>query len=628
MSALPAAYLELLSEKYPNEASVMSEIINLEAILALPKGTEHFISDLHGEFEAVRHILNSCSGVILEKVKALFEPTLGQKACHELCSLIYYPAEVLAEKKRCGELSDEYLRTTIVQLYSLADMLSSKYTRASVRKRIPLNMDFILNELMHTKSSDESEDKKFFHEALIDSIMNENYAVEVIEAFTELIKKLAVYRLHVLGDIYDRGHDAAGIVDLLMEQKNIDIQWGNHDILWIAAAAGSPASIASLMRITIRYKITDTLEKSYGISMRKLLDFCTEVYGDANHDTLKQAITVLDFKLEGHIIKRNPEFLMGKRLMLSHVDYENYTVTLDGVTHPLLTQRFPTVDPADPYRLSDEEQELIDHYVREFRESRNLRRHILFILRKGSAYLCYNGNLLYHGCIPLTEDGEFANFEFGGRTYRGKALMDFCDKRVREAYDRQEERDLDFIWYLWCGRMSPFSGRTYHTFERAYIEDRSTWVEPKDAYYGLWENPEVVGMILEEFGLSATEGHIINGHTPVEVIKGQSPIKADGRLFIIDGGFCKAYQKKTGIAGYTLIQNSHGLRLKSHRPFMGVKKVIFENVDMQSDSVPIETFPQRHCVSDTTDGKKIEQKLLALRALLAAYRSGELSPSH
>ncbi len=627
MSDLPMAYLELLSEKYPNEASVMSEIINLEAILALPKGTEHFISDLHGEFEAVRHILNSCSGVILEKVRALFEPTLGLKACHELCSLIYYPAEVLAEKKRCGEASDEYLRTTIVQLYTLADMLSRKYTRAYIRKRMPQNMGFILNELMHTKT-DASEDKKFYHEALLNSIMSENYASEVIEAFTELIKRLAVDRLHVVGDIYDRGHDAAGIVDLLMEQTNVDIQWGNHDILWIGAAAGSPASIAALMRITIDYKITDTLERSYGISMRKFIDFCTEVYGDASHATAKQAITVLNFKLEGHVIKRNPEFLMDNRLVLSYIDYENYTVSFDGVSYPLLTQRFPTVDPADPYKLSDEEQELIDHYVREFRESRNLKRHMLFILRKGSAYLCYNGNLLYHGCIPLTEDGEFADFKFDGKTYSGKALMDFCDRRVREAYDRQSAHDLDFIWYLWCGRMSPFSGRTYHTFERAYIEDRSTWVEPKDAYYGFWENPKVVGMILEEFGLSATEGHIINGHTPVEVIKGQSPIKADGRLFIIDGGFCKAYQKKTGIAGYTLIQNSHGLRLKSHRPFAGVRKVIFENEDMQSDSVPIETFPQRRCVADTTDGKKVVQKLIALRALLESYKNGKLIPLH
>lgn len=627
MSTLPMAYLELLSEKFPNEASVMSEIINLEAVLALPKGTEHFISDLHGEFEAVRHILNSCSGVILEKVRALFEPTLGLNACHELCSLIYYPAEVLAEKKIRDELSEEYLRTSIIQLCSLADMLSRKLTRASVRKRIPASMDFILNELLHTKT-DASEDKKLYHEALIDSIIKEDYAPEVIEAFTELIKRLAVYRLHVVGDIYDRGHDAAGIVDLLMKQDNIDIQWGNHDILWIGASAGSPASIAALMRITIDYKITDTLERSYGISMRKLLDFCIEVYGDASHATIKQAITVLNFKLEGHVIKRNPEFLMDNRLVLSYIDYENYTVSFDGVSYPLRTQRFPTVDPADPYKLSDEEQELIDHYVREFRESRNLKRHMLFILRMGSAYLCYNGNLLYHGCIPLNENGEFADLKFGGKTYRGKALMDFCDRRVREAYDRQEEHDLDFIWYLWCGRMSPFSGRTYHTFERAYIEDRSTWVEPKDAYYGFWENPEVVGMILEKFGLSAAKGHIINGHTPVEVIKGQSPIKADGKLFIIDGGFCKAYQKKTGIAGYTLIQNSHGLRLKSHRPFAGVRKVIFENEDMQSDSVPIETFPQRRRVSDTTDGEKIEQKLLALRALLESYKSGKLMPLH
>ncbi|MBQ1235895.1 MAG: fructose-1,6-bisphosphatase, partial [Oscillospiraceae bacterium] len=594
-------YLELLAEKYPNEAAACSELINLSSILALPKGTEHFISDLHGEYGAVCHILNNCSGVILEKVQKLFLAEIGEERCHELCSLIYYPKEELKLLGERGELSDELQRDVLERLRSLCEMLSGKYTRGYVRRRMPEEWQFVLDELIHIQR-DEDENQYRYHDAIISAIIDSGAGEALIIALATLIKSLAVDRLHVVGDIFDRGPDPAGLVELLMEHPNLDIQWGNHDILWLGAAAGSPACVAAVIRITTDYHNESTLEKDYGISLRKLSDFCTAVYGDPSSETIHQAMSVISAKLEGQILKRHPGYGMNDRLMLEKVDWENYTVSLESGVYPLNTRRFPTVDPADPHRLSAEEEALVKHYCRSFRESKVLRRHMDFVYKKGSTYLVQNGNLLFHGCIPMAEDGSFAKVRHGGKWYSGRELLDYADAVVTAAWVRDDKSAHDMMWYLWCGCDSPFSGRKFHTFERAYVDDKSTWEEPKNPYFNFWESEDMVRLILREFGLDEDSGRIINGHTPVKARKGESPIKANGRLFIIDGGFCRAYQKTTGIAGYTLIYNSHGLRLKAHRPFEGVQMVLSENVDMESNSIPVESFAQRRYIADTDSG--------------------------
>ena len=623
MAEFSREYLELLAEKYPNEPAVSSEIVKLSAVLSLPKGTEHFISDLHGEYAAVRHILNNCSGVILEKVRRLFGDTLGEERCHALCSVIYYPREALNVLRERGELDAGRLRETLESLRTLAETLSGKYTRSYVRRQMPADWAFVLDELLHLQR-DEDANQLRYHDAIVRAIIENGSAEDVITALAELIKRLAVDRLHVVGDIFDRGPEPARIVDMLMQHPNIDIQWGNHDILWLGAAAGSPACIFTVLRITLEYGNENTLERRYGVSLRPLVDFAGAVYGGRDKATLVHALSVLGFKLEGQVIMRHPGYEMDDRLMLNRIDYGRGTVELDSGVYPLRRTDLPTVDPAAPYLLTGEESALVEEYVSAFRESQPLRRHLDFIYRRGSTYLCCNGNLLYHGCIPMTPEGQFARVRHGGKWYSGRALMDYADIIVKSAWARGDESALDMMWYLWCGRNSPFSGREFHTFERAMVEDKSTWAEPRNPYFDLWEDVGAVKLILEEFGLDPETGHIINGHTPVKARKGESPIKAGGRLFIIDGGFCKAYQATTGIAGYTLIYSSHGIRLKSHRPFEGVAKVLSENADMESDSVEVESFPRRRYIEDTDEGGQLRRRIEALRALLELYRSGEL----
>lgn len=621
MKEFDREYLELLAEKYPNEAAVCSELINFKAILALPKGTEHFISDLHGEYGAVSHILTNCSGVILEKVQRLFAGELGFEGCHALCSLIYYPREELALLRERGELSDEALLRFIERLRTLAELLSGKYTRGYVRRLMPSQWKFVLEELLHMQA-DEEENQFRYHDAILSAIVDTGAAEGLIAALATLIKRLAVDRLHVVGDIFDRGPDPAGIIELLMEHENLDIQWGNHDILWMGAAAGGQACIATVLRISLDYGNEATLERSYGISLRPLWAFCSQVYGDSEPETVHQALAVLATKLESQVILRHPGYHMDDRLMFSRVDWEKGTVRLESGVYPMNTMRFPTVDPENPCALSEEEKALMAEYVSMFRESRPLHRHLDFIYKKGSTCLCCNGNLLYHGCIPLTEEGAFARVRHGGRWYSGKALMDHADFAVTAAWVKGDESALDMMWYLWCGSDSPFSGRVFHTFERSFVADRSTWEEPKNPYFKFWESRETAEMILEEFGLDRDSGRIINGHTPVKAAKGESPVKAGGKLLVIDGGFCKAYQATTGIAGYTLIYNSHGLRLKAHRPFDGIARVLAENADMESNSSPVETFPRRRYLADTDGGRRLEERAEALKALLAAYREG------
>lgn len=623
MSRFDREYLELLAEKYPDEASVCSEIIKLRAIMALPMGTEHFISDLHGEYGAVRHILNNCSGVILEKVRRLFEAEIGEEACRSLCTLIYYPQEKLSAMREKGELNDIKLRDYLKMLRTLAETLSSKYTRNYVRRQMPEKWSMVLDELLHMQR-DEYSNQVRYHEVLLESIVSTGAADEVIVALSDIIKRLAVDKLHIVGDIFDRGPEPARLLDALMEHPNIDIQWGNHDILWLGAAAGSPACIFTVLRIAVTYDNMDLIGRRYGISLRPLMAFAQKYYGASDKETLKLALHTLGFKLEGRIIKRHPGYGMNSRLMLDRIDFGSNTVVLDDGVYPMNTDKWPTVDRDDPYSLNADEQALIDEYVGSFRESQSLRRHMDFVYRAGSTYLCCNGNLLYHGCIPMTADGNFARVRHGGKWYSGKELLDYADTIVKSAWARHDESALDMMWYLWCGNDSPFSGRVFHTFERAVVDDKNTWTEPKNPYFSFWEDERAVRMILTEFGLDPEKGHIINGHTPVRAGKGESPVKADGKLFIIDGGFCEAYQKTTGIAGYTLVYNSHGLKIKAHRPFEGIAKAIDENADIESEAEQVESFPRRRYIADCDDGVRLRKRIEALEALLEAYRSGEL----
>ena len=624
MSEFSREYMELLGEKYPEEAAVCSEIINLSAILALPMGTEHFISDLHGEYAAVRHILNNCSGVILEKVRRLFEPEIGEERCRNLCTLIYYPHEKLAAMRESGQYDPAWLKRVLKMLRTLAETLSSKYTRGYVRKQMPEKWSFVLDELLHMQR-DEYSNQVRYHDAILDSIISTGAADEVISALADIIKRLAVDKLHIVGDIFDRGPEPARLLDTLMEHPNIDIQWGNHDILWLGAASGSPACIFTVLRISLDYGNANLLERRYGITLQPLYDFTRRYYGDASPESVKIALSTIGFKLEGRIILRHPGYGMNSRLMLSRCDFENNTVILDDGVYPLNTDKWPTIDRNDPYSLNEDEMRLVDEYVTLFRDSQALRRHMDFIYRFGSTYLCCNGNLLYHGCIPMTEDGEFARVRHGGVWYAGKSLMDYADMVVKNAWAKHDESALDMMWYLWCGNDSPFSGRVFHTFERAVVDDQSTWAEPKNPYFSFWEDEKAVGMILNEFGLDPETGHIINGHTPVKARKGESPIKAGGKLFIIDGGFCEAYQKTTGIAGYTLVYNSHGLKIKAHMPFEGVAAAIDDNADIESEAIQVERFSRRRYIADCDDGVLLRRRIQALEQLLAAYRSGEIS---
>ena len=623
MSEFSREYLELLGEKYPDEAAVCSEIINLSAILALPMGTEHFISDLHGEYAAVRHILNNCSGVILEKVRRLFEPEIGEERCRNLCTLIYYPHEKLAAMRESGQYDPAWLKRVLKMLRTLAETLSSKYTRGYVRKQMPEKWSFVLDELLHMQR-DEYSNQVRYHDAILDSIISTGAADEVISALADIIKRLAVDKLHIVGDIFDRGPEPARLLDTLMEHPNIDIQWGNHDILWLGAASGSPACIFTVLRISLDYGNANLLERRYGITLQPLYDFTRRYYGDASAENVKIALSTIGFKLEGRVILRHPGYGMNSRLMLSRCDFENNTVILDDGVYPLNTDKWPTIDRDDPYSLNEDEMRLVEEYVTLFRDSQALRRHMDFIYRFGSTYLCCNGNLLYHGCIPMTEDGEFARVRHGGVWYAGKSLMDYADMVVKNAWAKHDESALDMMWYLWCGNDSPFSGRVFHTFERAVVDDQSTWAEPKNPYFSFWEDEKAVGMILNEFGLDPETGHIINGHTPVKARKGESPIKAGGKLFIIDGGFCEAYQKTTGIAGYTLVYNSHGLKIKAHMPFEGVAAAIDDNADIESEAIQVERFSHRRYIADCDDGVRLRKRIEALEALLEAFRSGEL----
>ena len=617
-------YLSLLSQQFPNQQSVFTEIINLQAILNLPKGTEHFMSDLHGEYEAFMHILNNCSGVIREHVDEIFGDTMSNCEKGDLCTLIYYPSEKLRLVRAAKQDSPTWYKENLDHLITVARSLSSRYTRSKVRKAIPHDYAYIIDELLHTHP-DENNYRIRYHERIIDSILETDSTDDFIRSLSALIKRLAVDHLHLVGDVFDRGGGAAKIMDRLMDYHSLDIQWGNHDILWMGAAAGEEACIISVLRNNLRYDNYEILENDYGISLRALVAFANKTY-HANDDItpLIKAINVLLFKLEGQIIMRHPEFDMQDRLLLDKIDTNAGTIDIDGVTWKLRTTDFPTVDPERPYDLTEEEQAIVDKLVAEFTGADHLRRHIEFLYSHGSVYLVRNGNLLFHGCVPMNDDGTFSSFNCMGTYRSGRDYLDFCDNVARRAWRTRKRDALDWMWYLWIGFKSPMSGRLVKTFERSYIEDRSSWEEPMDPYFTLTREIPACDAIMREFRLLPGTGHIINGHTPVKAVAGEKPIRADGRLLVIDGGFCRAYHPKTGIAGYTLISSSRGMRLKAHEAFKSVDEALTRNADIQSETTRFDVAKRRLMVSDTDAGEEIRRHINDLRLLLDAYRNGVL----
>lgn len=622
MDPLKQEYLELLSKNYKNRYAAFTEIINLSAILNLPKGTEHFISDVHGEYEAFCHILNNCSGVIRDKVDYYFTQfTEEQKG--DLCTLIYYPKEKMDMLYKEGKLNELWFRQNLLSLIELARYLSSKYTRSKVRRAIGHEFNYILDELLHSKEAEDNQRSRY-HASIIHSIIETKSAHHFITSLCSLIKRLAVDHLHIVGDIFDRGPHPDYILDLLMSYHSLDIQWGNHDILWMGAACGSDVCVVTAVRNCIFYKCFSLLEKTYGVSIRPLIAFAEKTYtSDETYSAVQKAISIIIFKLQGLLIKRNKHLKMESRLFLDKIDYDKGTVNIEGVDYDLKFNEFPTIDRNDPYKLSQEEEIIVKELVEDFIHSKRLQEHTDFLYSHGSIYKTFNGNLLCHGCIPLQEDGSFQTIHCQGRYLKGKSYLDYCDLMARKARSTHSQESLDYMWFLWCGLRSPLSGRVIKTFERTMLVDKETYHEPRDPYYTQTFKEEVCKKILFEFGLD-TRGHIINGHTPIKVKDGEKPVRANGRLVVIDGGFCKAYHKTTGIAGYTLIFSSHALILKAHKPFDSLDNALEDNSDIKSEISLLEGFEQRMMIEKTDDGIKILRNIEMLKELLKAYREGRI----
>ena len=640
-------YLRLLSQKYQTVAAAASEVIRIEALLRLPKGTEHFMSDLHGEHEAFVHILNSASGVIREKIDTVLGTEVPAEERAELATLVYYPHQKLPELKARQQDLDGWYRLTLLRLIDLCRFVSSKHTRDHVRRCLPQNCGYILDELLHAHFEDHDKDQ--YYGEIIESILRYDRADAYIVRFCEVIKRLAVDRLHIVGDLFDRGPRPDRILDSLMAHHQVDIQWGNHDVVWMGAAAGSPLCIMTVLKTTLAYNNLDTLEGGYGISLRQLERFAQNTYADSDVSRwmphadprtasgdltaaarMHKAVTVMMLKLEAQVIARNPDFALQGRDFLNHIDFAAGTVDYHGTVYPLLDRDFPTVSPSDPTALTADEQHILDGLVRSFAESERLQRHVQFLYAHGAFYKICNGNLLYHGAVPMTEDGAFAAIRFEGVARSGKQLFDYCDRRARQGYSAPlgspaRLAGQDFLWYLWCGAKSPLFGRSaMTTFERLYIADPAAHREIKDPYYKHIAALDTAERILREFGLAGAGCHIVNGHVPVRAIEGESPIKGGGRLIIIDGGFCRAYHQRTGIAGYTLVYNSRGLILRTHQPFESAEKAIHEDEDIASKSEYIYTAPQRILVRDTDEGGRKQALIRDLCALVEAYQTGVL----
>ncbi|MBR1606188.1 MAG: fructose-1,6-bisphosphatase [Clostridia bacterium] len=622
-------YLQLMAEQFDTVEDLCTEITRIRAQLSLPKGTEHFMSDIHGEYEAFCHIMNNCSGVIREKVDLWLGDRLTHEEADALCTLIYYPEAILKQLHAEGEIPADWYREQVERLATLARLLSSKYTRDKVRRAMPEKWAFILDELMHFQSdenaaaTEQEANQRRYHHALVDAVIATRSGDGLIEALAGLIKRLAVNRLHVVGDIFDRGPRADSIMDILMQHHAVDIEWGNHDILWMGAASGSEACIAAVVRNALAYGNMAILERGYGIPLRELTLFAEKTYPELPLEKAQvHAIQVMMFKLEGQLIRRNPEFGLEDRLLLHRLNRSSYTVEMDGRVWDVKELPLPTVDPADPYALSGEEEAVMKGLRAAFRHSLRLHEHVSFLYTRGWMYRAFNGNLLFHGCVPLNEDGSFLVKTLEGREYSGKAFMDYCDRVARQAFQRGDRYALDFMWYLWCGTDSPVCGRNVKTFARAFIADENAWHEPRNPYYTWYNEEEKCREILAEFGLTGEDCRIVNGHTPVRVSHGESPLKAGGRLVVIDGGFCRAYQKTTGIAGYTLIANSHGMRLMSHQPFTSLKDAQKNGTDIHSQSYEFAAYPKRRYNRDTDHGKVLRERMDDLVELLDVVGQG------
>lgn len=643
-------YLSLFARDYPSIEEACTEIINLQAILKLPKPTEHFLSDLHGEYEAFTHILNNASGIIKEKVDRVLGDAVSAEERAEFATLIYYPVQKLEQLKPRQPDLDAWYRQTLFRMIDVCRVVASKYTRSFVRKRMPQNYAYILDELLHAHFEDH--DKEFYYGQILSSIIGVGRADDFIEALAGLIKTLSVYKLHIVGDLFDRGPRPDLILEQLMAHHSVDFQWGNHDVVWMGAAAASPICVATVLKTTLAYNNLEAVEDGYGINLRPLALFAENAYRDCDvhrfyphtdesrgpyHRSeltrvarMHKAITVIMLKLECEVIDREPDFELGDRDFLRRIDFSDETVEVEGKRYPMLDTDLPTVDPADPARLTPEEREVIELLCRSFAESERLQRHVQFLYAKGGIYHIENGNLLFHGAVPLTESGSFSLETFECKSYAGRELMDYCDRRARRGYfaaEGSEERlrGGDFLWYLWCGRLSPLFGRSkMTTFERLFIQNRETWEEKKDPYYRYINDTRMDRYILEEFGLDQTHSHIINGHVPVRAVEGETPLKAGGRLIVIDGGFCRAYHERTGIAGYTLVYNSRGMSLRVHEPFESTEKAIAQNRDIVSSVDVFETNEKRMLVTDTDEGRRLEAKIEDLKRLVTAYKSGLL----
>lgn len=639
-------YLEYLAELYPTIEKASTEIINLQSIINLPKGTEHFLSDIHGEYEAFSHVLRNGSGAVRKKIDDVFGHTLGTAEKRSVATLIYYPREKLEQLRQSGEDMQNWYRVTLYRLIELCRVVSSKYTRSKVRKALPPDYAYVIEELITEKP--ELSDKEAYYEAIIQTILDIGRAEPFIIAMAELIQRLVVDHLHIIGDIFDRGPLPHQIMDCLMDYHSLDIQWGNHDVLWMGAAAGQQACIATVIRLCLRYGNLDILEDGYGINMLPLVTFTLETYVDdearqfgiktqqekadislALQQRMHKAISVIQFKIEGQLASENPEFGLNGRCLLDQIDYETNQIRIDGKQYELLDGRFPTIDPAELYALSEQEKNVMERLTRAFKNCEKLQKHVKFLLKKGSLYKVYNGNLLYHGCVPMNEDGSFMEVPVYGQTYHGKALYDVLEQYVRKAFfsmeEEEKERGRNILWFLWSAPGSPLYGRSkMATFERYLIAEKETHQEVKNAYYQLLEKKETAEKILKEFGLEGEEARIINGHVPVHQKEGESPVKCEGKLLIIDGGFSRAYHRETGIAGYTLIYNSYGMSLAAHEPFETTEIAIQEEKDIVSHQIAVNYSHKRQTVGDTDNGKQLLKKIGELKELIGAYRSGTI----
>ena len=639
-------YLRLLSEKFPNAQRVITELINLHAILSLPKGTEHFVSDLHGSSSAFIHMIKNASGVVRKKVDEVYGYAMDEEEKRALCALIYYPDERIEYEKSVQEDLNEWYKRRLSQTIDIARAVTIKYSRSKVHKLLPPEYAYIIGELLH-ETNLEQHDRNTYYNAIIDAIIETGCADQLLIAISYLIHSLTIDTLHVVGDIFDRGPGAPKILDVLSTVRDFDIQWGNHDIEWMGAMTGNLALLATVLRVSIRYANIETLEEGYGINLLPLANFAMTVYGDdpctiwqtkdfENNPRLTRsaqlmakmhkAISIIQFKLEGQTVRRHPEWQMDDRAVLDKIDYKAHTITLNGVTYPLTDTNLPTIDPANPYELSQYEQDLMNQLWRSFRKSEKMQRHLRLLYEHGSLYLVRNGFLLYHAAIPLNADGSFTEADVCGQRVAGKALMDRTDAIIRQAYygaGEEKANALDYLLYLWEGAHSPLYNKDkMTTFERYFIADKTPHEEKKGAYFSLADDEKICEKILAEFGLDPATGRIVNGHVPVRTIKGETPMRANGKRFVIDGGFSKPYQEKTGIAGYTLIYNSHGIQLVEHESFESREQAVLSGSDIMNRTLLQDFSGKRMRIKDTDKGKELLEQISYLEQLLELYRNG------